>query len=1496
MLEDLTEISESEKRLSSNIRNDRLIGEIALSQDDIVKLSALINKIISSDIRQGIQLLETKFPTCTACFLVWKGILDYIGGDYWSSIRNSIGISDPNVQNKLGDIFIGFLNLNKLPSFMIEDSLTYVTPILMHGMIPNSYLYEYFEKILIPLSDDLTNPDDINSWLQNRRKDNADLIKIKLEIDEQIAQKNMIESKLSQTESLINIWDELQKIRDLEVQAGDPSEFDSVPEGLSKDRNRIQSEIQNIQNKIEIIEDKISLLHKGTGIFSKYDQIILINSDAINQCSNILPDLENGLKNLVELKYHECKLEKNLEGKTKSKFYIPYSKKHDNIILEIPFDKLDEKVKTINSKKKDESYVKEGDYFKNIVNIIHNWVDYILLFGKYKEKEDKQVLYNEIDDILKCLPLNKNLLQEPDELIKDLKSIKDIIDQLYLIRNRINSQIEKNDELINVIKNLSKVLEINFSDDILQTVTYMQDILLTAKNHKQLAFEIEEEIKDIEKNYRDLSEQKQKQIDDLQKIDAKLAILENGDIQSGIEILERRRTAWNEAKSRKNDLVMKELNLGDLQREINASQINGKDKNYYNLELDSLKRNVESIEKKIKELRKIKKQIPVPFYYVDKPVRRFLLYGVAEEFVNQSVQMVVLKKKGISGYSGINLPERIISKFDSWWNSLLFCESDLIDSSGLMVKLRDAKEPISDYILKKFSNEMQQIIKGYDASNPLSEHVQRTLIEELNKIIQGSNIYDEQIFSLLELTDETLELIEKNPQGTELIRLNRMLLEEAYFNDLAENEESAQKSKFRCPVIFFNEEERKIMVSFHSQRIKIPGESPEDAQMHLVMNSSTANLHDTKLDIDIFNENLYNTDDEINFDISEPSESYEFHLKNENEILKQWEFTGLCDDHPFLAFDYDSGKLISEDILPEGRVLLISNHKFKFESENVDFIYEPGNLFKNWKEYIYRPVNLSNTSKLFLVNENIKIEIKIGQTPDYQKPFLDGGRVLDDVDSNGKKIYVGKPPSIKIPVKTIEEKRRWDIFIIPGSDSTFTKSFHRLIDLDGILFDNGMMEIPLSNENLMGNSPLGEVTFHLRRGSSDYPFNFLILSRLDYEFSKEIYLPGKDIAKVSLRIIDLKKEYFNPNSPAKITHPMYANIETVSSQENIYGILEYPLHEGNFISMPISFHIPRLTWHIEGLKDNKYSMDSNKIIDISEDDWNNRTYCDFSLLVNLHYNVTGDCKLILRPDNQQSLREIKDGKVKFDLSRFNGTIKENLESILFFELTIIPKSKYSLKIKNAQLFNILKWQIKNIECEQKIDGDNKRVLEIKWKEEGSIKNKIIHLWKLQVEPRKVYSKHISYNYGHPISIKIKKNISGNFLIHFTKQDDANIDIFPGENSPFSKKIFIEKRGAWDFLAKVENNLKIYRYVIRRLQIGEYDITELIDITEKIERMKKLYDYPKKRESTTSRNALSDFNKLKTEFENNVKKLLSENDNNNTKIREILKMPNIETNN
>ena len=59
------------------------------------------------------------------------------------------------------------------------------------------------------------------------------------------------------------------------------------------------------------------------------------------------------------------------------------------------------------------------------------------------------------------------------------------------------------------------------------------------------------------------------------------------------------------------------------------------------------------------------------------------------------------------------------------------------------------------------------------------------LAKNLNKIISNGAVYDHARFQNIQLRPETRELLGKNPQGYDLERLNKLLLEDAYPAELA---------------------------------------------------------------------------------------------------------------------------------------------------------------------------------------------------------------------------------------------------------------------------------------------------------------------------------------------------------------------------------------------------------------------------------------------------------------------------------------------------------------------------------------------------------------------------------------------------------------------------------------------------------------------------------------------------------------------------------------
>ena len=113
-----------------------------------------------------------------------------------------------------------------------------------------------------------------------------------------------------------------------------------------------------------------------------------------------------------------------------------------------------------------------------------------------------------------------------------------------------------------------------------------------------------------------------------------------------------------------------------------------------------------------------------------------------------------------------------------WW----FHAGDFKDPTGLAVKLQDAKDPISKYLRRHFSDNTLRLLGGYDGLTVPSESLQAALMDELNLMVRGNS------FARTKLNEETLRLIEEHPEEKNLIRINRPFLEEAYPDEIAKNE------------------------------------------------------------------------------------------------------------------------------------------------------------------------------------------------------------------------------------------------------------------------------------------------------------------------------------------------------------------------------------------------------------------------------------------------------------------------------------------------------------------------------------------------------------------------------------------------------------------------------------------------------------------------------------------------------------------------------------
>ena len=149
MLETCIDLIACEKCLKDSLGKYKYIGQVDLSRDDLDKLSQLMAVKLKADIANSIEFFREYTPACTAFFLVGQGIWNYREGDYWSSVSTSLGVNiDSPLQLQLGRIFLQFIDAQGLQTISIPGSYRYVTPILLHGGVPQNSLPLLFQRVV----------------------------------------------------------------------------------------------------------------------------------------------------------------------------------------------------------------------------------------------------------------------------------------------------------------------------------------------------------------------------------------------------------------------------------------------------------------------------------------------------------------------------------------------------------------------------------------------------------------------------------------------------------------------------------------------------------------------------------------------------------------------------------------------------------------------------------------------------------------------------------------------------------------------------------------------------------------------------------------------------------------------------------------------------------------------------------------------------------------------------------------------------------------------------------------------------------------------------------------------------------------------------------------------------------------------------------------------------------------------------------------------------
>lgn len=116
---------------------------------------------------------------------------------------------------------------------------------------------------------------------------------------------------------------------------------------------------------------------------------------------------------------------------------------------------------------------------------------------------------------------------------------------------------------------------------------------------------------------------------------------------------------------------------------------------------------------------------------------------------------------------------------------LLLDRHDLKDPAALIGRLQEPRDPLSRYLRDRFSEEGKQMLEEQHGS-PSDEH-QKAMVDELNRLLQGESLYAAQRFEHVTLPENIMRLVGQDLEGRGLTRLNRLLLEVNYPQELTKS-------------------------------------------------------------------------------------------------------------------------------------------------------------------------------------------------------------------------------------------------------------------------------------------------------------------------------------------------------------------------------------------------------------------------------------------------------------------------------------------------------------------------------------------------------------------------------------------------------------------------------------------------------------------------------------------------------------------------------------
>ncbi len=109
---------------------------------------------------------------------------------------------------------------------------------------------------------------------------------------------------------------------------------------------------------------------------------------------------------------------------------------------------------------------------------------------------------------------------------------------------------------------------------------------------------------------------------------------------------------------------------------------------------------------------------------------------------------------------------------------------EITNLQAFVTKLVRKSDSFSSLLWEKLPSATRQSLSSYRGRTNEMQLLRTGLTDDLNVLANSGNLYDKDVFAKFSLATDTKELVAENPQGETLARLNRLLLRDAYPEEL----------------------------------------------------------------------------------------------------------------------------------------------------------------------------------------------------------------------------------------------------------------------------------------------------------------------------------------------------------------------------------------------------------------------------------------------------------------------------------------------------------------------------------------------------------------------------------------------------------------------------------------------------------------------------------------------------------------------------------------